>query len=280
MELKRILFKGKISWVISQIIRYFIIAILLTISGVVTAGIGTIIAIIFYKAIQKWIPFNISIHKDIKSLQADEITIKQFFSRYNRKIIYNYIIFGIPILIPIIIFIKILIDIKKIFSATEFEYLEFSIFFGVTTLIIGLLVFHINYFKLAKNYVKLKFPENSEIDEIINKKQSLTRRLNFVNIPKLTNLSKSRLKLLNDKEIIIITILLGTLSFSLVGYLFGKYAFYENGVKVFERSYFEGITNYNAHIEFEVNYTLGIISFITVSGILYIWLSRYTKKKQ
>lgn len=67
---------GKISKFTAQIFHYTVILILLAIAGVGTAGIAGVLGIMYFKFVQKIIPFNISIHKEFLALLKQNIEIE------------------------------------------------------------------------------------------------------------------------------------------------------------------------------------------------------------
>ena len=82
-------------------------------------------------------------------------------------------------------------------------------------------------------------------------------------------LKKYNLKTLNKEEVIVLSIVIGTLLAILFGYIFGETQYYHKNVRV----YYEAVDNYYAF-----NYTLGIASFIICSGISFLYLSKINIK--
>ena len=86
------------------------------------------------------------------------------------------------------------------------------------------------------------------------------------------------LKKLSSDEIIIISIITGTLFALIFGFTFGEtYYYIKSGIRVNEEIYIELNQDYNHYKIFYFNYLIGISFFIIFGGITYIYLNRKRK---
>jgi hypothetical protein len=275
--------KSKILWVSSQILRYTVLAFILTLTGVITAGIGTLILLFFAKTILKLIPFNISLYKDLPKYENEEISKSVFIKKFKRKRLLSYLIYGI---IPLILTIPVCASI--IFLFFESKNLGETIFFGILTLLMWfMLILNHKYYQeinkqynlnilLLHKYIWLKIKsilnnsgKNLSYLQLKQKNSESNFDENSNNkFLKLSNHSKS----LNEKETIIIAIIIGAITFGLMSYIFGSESYYYKDIRINQK---EGST----FIEFELNYMFGIIGFIVSSGLIYLLLSKKEKNK-
>lgn len=278
MTENKIINLGKISHFISQFFRYTVILILLTAVGVGTVGVGALLGLIFFKFIQKFIPFKISINSDFLQLTQQKIDLKKFKNRFIQKLIYNIIIF---------VFILSLAGGIPYLDNSEDKIL-FSVLSGI---FICPLLFQFYYFKIVNDYVKLfkdRFSQNStsikgdmiegKEEESSNSfenrvKDSTTKTLQVISSKNKSNWLKS----LSHNEIIIISLIIGAAIFLLLGYNLGET----------EKIYYNTQSStgsalrikYSSHKEeiFRFNYATAFAGFIISSGISYLLLNKVRK---
>lgn len=106
----------------------------------------------------------------------------------------------------------------------------------------------------------------STINKLKNLKESILKRYKSINL-------KSKLSYLGYAEIIVISLLTGTIIFSLFGYLFGEEQYFnEVGKRIYKS------TDAIKHIK--MNYTFGVIGFILSAGITFLYLKTINKKNK
>lgn len=269
---------GKISHFISQFFRYTVILILLTIIGVGTYGFGVLLGLIFFKFIQKLIPFNISVYNDFLKLSQQKLEVNDFKNKFGKKLIYNFLLF---------IFISSLAGGIPYLNNSEDKIL-FSILSGV---FISFLLFQFYYFIVVNNYVrsnKESFSQNSiSTDEEFIESENIKTSNNFEN--KVKNSTVKTLQFINNKnklnwmkslsqnEVIIVSLIIGAIIFLLLGYGFGDTErIYYNTQS--SRGYSDRIS-YSSHKEdiFKFNYATAFAGFIISSGISYLLLNKIRK---
>lgn len=116
--------------------------------------------------------------------------------------------------------------------------------------------------------------ENKEYNDFSGKLNSpISKIKNFYNNQILVRIKKTEINNLNSDEIIIASIIVGTLIALILGYSFGEtYYFLSDGDR--------GNQEYHSYTEFHFNYVLGIASFIIFGGISYIYLNRKNTKNE
>lgn len=77
----------------------------------------------------------------------------------------------------------------------------------------------------------------------------------------------------NKSEVIIVSIIVGTLAFIIIGYLFGETHYFSVEGNRVSSNY--GSAKYQ---DFDFNYKLGIAGFIITSGLTYLRLNKNTSK--
>ena len=282
MTENKIINLGEVSHFISQFFRYTVILILLTAVGVGTVGFGALLGVIFFKFIQKMVPFKISINNDFSQLIQQKIDLKKFRKKFIIKLIYNIVIF---------VFLLSL--------AGGIPYLDNSedkiLFLVLSGIFICPLLFQFYYFKIVNDYIKLhkdRFSQNllaTNVDMIGGKekeelsksfvnrvKDSTTKTLQFLSSKNKSNWIKS----LSHSEIIIISLIIGAVIFLLLGYNFGETeGIYYNTQK--SRGYSDRIA-YSSHKEevFRFNYATAFAGFIISSGISYMLLNKICKRNE
>lgn len=254
MTEKKIISLGKISQFISEIFRYAIILILLTMGGIGAVGIGVITSVIFFKYIQKAIPFRISINREFLELIQQKMSLKTFKKMFLKKIIYNIIL-----LIIILFAVSIIMDDWITFNREDKIFL--SVVPGV---LVSLLLFQFYYFYTVFDFVSLN---KSTLSQGSFTSEENTE--NASNVFKSSQFIKNNINWLNSlthNEIIIISVIIGILVFLLFGYGFSETVkkFHSNG-------------RYNYVTEF--NFILGFTSFIITSGITYLFLNSKRKNR-
>ncbi len=156
MNENKLIRSGKISQFNTQIFRYTVILILLAIAGVGTAGIAGVLGVMYFKFVQKIIPFNISIHKDFLALLKQNVEIKFLRKQFKKKLIYNIIIFGTLLSIALIILFEVSNSADQIF---------FSILFG-TFIFISL--YQLYCFKLINDFINLISSNHNSKSSIVH----------------------------------------------------------------------------------------------------------------
>jgi hypothetical protein len=131
--------------------------------------------------------------------------------------------------------------------------------------------------RVAKTYPNSKLKvepniANQKYNALSSKVKSSMGNFKFYfNSQILVRFQKIDITKLNSDEIIITSIIIGTVLALIFGYTFGEtYYFLPNGNR--------GDESRNIYEEFHFNYLLGITSFIIIGGITYIYLNRKNKK--
>lgn len=152
MTENKIIRVGKVSQLIIQFFRYAVIVVLLIIVGMGTTGMGAVIGIIFFKSIQRMIPFKISIYSDFLELIQHKIGIEMFKNQFRKKLVYNLT----PLFIAL--FIMYVISVR---------WLEYKILYLIIlSIVICILLFQIYYFKIVGDFVNL----HKENYQLVNEK--------------------------------------------------------------------------------------------------------------
>lgn len=303
MTEQRIISLGKTSQFISQFFRLIVIAILFSIFGIGTAGIGIVISLIIGFSIFKLIPFKTSIYTDFLKLSQQEIDKNIFRNQFRKKLIYNIIIFILTVIPAYFTFLDDFIYSSNIIIIP-------ILVFGV---MISSLIFQFYYFNIVNRFIKhyevifIQKPV-STVDNIVaeyGNSENLenepikTQNFDIENIEKkesidyteliknkladlrqvfnngITRISK-KIKTLNPNEIIILSVAIGAFAFIILGYGFAdieKFG-YVDGEKYYvsrdeEYSDLETVT--------KLNYGLAFPVFIITAGISYLFLN--SKKK-
>jgi|SRR5690554_856274 len=305
MTEQRIISLGKTSQFISQFFRLIVIAILFSIFGIGTAGIGIVISLIIGFSIFKLIPFKTSIYTDFLKLSQQEIDKNVFRNQFRKKLIYNIIIF-------------ILTVIPAYFTFSD-EFIYSSNIIIIPILVFGVmissLIFQFYYFNIVNGFIKhyevtfiqkpistidnivaeYENPENLENEPIKiqsfdteniekqervdytelvkNKLTDLNKVLENSNI--ITRISK-KIKTLNPSEIIILSVAIGAFAFIILGYGFAdieKFGYVDG-----EKYYVSRDAEYSdLETTTKLNYGLAFPGFIITAGISYLFLN--SKKK-
>jgi hypothetical protein len=139
------------------------------------------------------------------------------------------------------------------------------------------------YLSISKR-VKVIFP-NSKLIEFTNikKNNKLCISINAIKNSYVNQVIKKikdvNLKKIDSDEIIIVSIIIGTLFALIFGYNFGEtYYFVKKGIRVNEEIYLELKKDYNHYKMFYFNYLVGISFFVIFGGISYIFLKHKSKK--
>lgn len=263
MKIKdKYLFFERFAKVISLLLIWLILLTLMTAthnnSDKVLSYIAKFILFLIGSGLTKFTFYRYSYEKWKKDLINYESFKKRFLNNLYFLFILNTSIF-------IIYFISLFNQIIKESDMTsDYKLAFFSWFVLISLLSLPNILFL--YFIGKKFIGKNNLPKwlNNLIDFFLKLK------LNFENsklLRKLSNHSKS----LNEKEIIIIAIIIGTITFGLMSYIFGSENYYYKNIRINQK---EGST----FIEFELNYMFGIIGFIVSSGLTYLFLSKKEKK--
>lgn len=142
-------------------------------------------------------------------------------------------------------------------------------------LIFGIWFMYLSVSERVENtYQKVK--DNSDIenknstDFTNNLSVSIDKVKKIYNNQLIAKVKKIDIKNLSLDEIIISSVILGTLITLILGYIFGEtYYFYYDGTRASKRRY--------TYKEFHFNYLIGIASFIIFGGISYIYLNSKSK---
>lgn len=265
---------GKISHFISEIFRYTLILIIFTLVGIGTAGLGFLLGFIFFKFIQKKIPFRTSVYKDYLELTQQKIDVSNLQNRIKRKLGYNVLILAIIASLLFVILWNIQNAEDKIF---------FLVLFGF---MIALVFFQFYYFKsikdfIAKNtefYTKEIIIENENIFEkkILNtSSNSFENNVKDSTIKLLHFLKRKNNLSLSHNEVIITSIIIGTITFLILGYSFGEKQYLDDlGERIAKDRYLRYYKNADFSQSISINYILGFTGFIISTGITYLVLNK------
>ena len=133
--------------------------------------------------------------------------------------------------------------------------------------------------RVKETYSNLTLIANSNVDT--QNRVDFSSRLNllpnkikdFSKKHIIERINKVDIENLSSDEIIISSIILGTLVALILGYYFGEtYYFHNNGNRTDEGDY--------SYEEFHFNYLLGMASLLICGGITYIYLNRKSKKNE
>lgn len=150
---------------------------------------------------------------------------------------------------------------------------------GVNFNKLGLNSFTFFYDKLleVEVYKKSKFLTNKENElEITEDNLENLVKNKTITFLQFTNQLNKRLSKLDKNEIIIISIVIGSIFFIILGYTFGERQYFNGiGKRINQSRYYE-TSDFSTSVS--INYVLGIIGFIITSGISYLYLNSKRKK--
>jgi len=246
--MKKIELLGKLTNFISIFFRYFIYLFIMIFIGVLSGGIGTFLFIILFDTLKKKLPLKTSIYKDYSEYLNNQIDIILLKRKFYKKLKIN---------INITIFISVLAYFSISFSTGK-DKLFFTIFFIATfvLLLIQFIYFYFVYYKVLKVYNEKKASEKKlyKSDIIISSSEKENHTVKSSNT-------------LTHKETIIISIVIGAISYLLASYYFGYYTSYV--VETRNRSLMKKLFHYN----YQIGIPIGIIS----SGIFYLIINKLFK---
>lgn len=279
---------GYFTYIVAQIFRYLTILLVLTPFTMATGGIGGIVGVIFFTLILKLIPFRISLYDNFKKYLLNEIDLNKLHQLYKEKLKYTIILSTIIIISAILILVN---------DDNSQDRLFFSIFFIVLLLLLVPQCKYLNFIKseyIGEN-ILITIPIKDEIKPIntsnkifslynfyfgndsttiVNEKQAENPTVitqvsdNIKNYTKKIEFRNGKIfeKLTSD-EVIIISIIIGSIFCLFAGNIFGETQYFlENG----ERT----TSQYSNYSKIDFNYIIAVISFIVTAGISYIFLNR------
>jgi hypothetical protein len=253
---------GYFTFIISQFFRYLIIIFLMTLTG----GVG----VLFLYFFEKLIPFKISLYPNYKDFIQNKISLNDLYIKWRKKLKYAII------LTSTFFFIYLMIIIN---------YSEFEVVLYTTIFLILLLLF------ISPLFIYLKKIKQEHFEELhfqtSNQETKYGKSNNFIEVLKNKNKNSDKLKkyLLKSKliytktiekltsdEIIIISIILGSITFLIFGNLFGVTQYFDRkGNRIYSE-------DYDGFSKIDFNYVTAIIGFIVITGISYIYLNRKSSK--
>lgn len=154
---------GKVSQFITQFFRYAVIIVLLIIVGMGTTGIGTVIGLIFFKLIQKIIPFKISVYSDFLELIQQKIVTEVFKNEFRKKLTYNLT------LLVLTLFIMYMISDKWI----EYK----TLYLVILSVITCIILFQLYYFKIVSDFIILHKEDIAMSDKFFSKFQKVLHHI-------------------------------------------------------------------------------------------------------
>ena len=266
---------GYFTFIISQIFRYLTVIIVMTLTG----GIG-ILFIYFFLAI---IPFKISLYPNFKEFIQNKINVYDLQKKWKKKLEYAIILTSILLLI----YVLIIVNDSNNESRFYFTIFFFALFLFISPLFIYLKKIKQDYFKdlpvivnitpintSRKKFSLYNFYFDNNTNSISTEKQTKSTTDKSQISENIKNYSKKIafrngkiFEKLSSDEVIIISIIIGSIFCLFAGNIFGETQyFFENG----ERT----TPEYSAYTKIDFNYIIAVISFIITAGISYIFLNR------
>ena len=142
MSESNLLALGKVGYVFSQIFRWTLILLIITLFGVGTSGIGVLLGVIIVYAVKGVIPFNTSCYKELRTWLNSGLTTSHFIVKIKQKLIFN----------RIVIFVLIVLFLLFQFSINSDETLLNVILF---TPFVGMAAFQIWHCKKTAKFVEI-----------------------------------------------------------------------------------------------------------------------------
>ena len=257
---------GYFTFIISQIFRYITVIIVMTLTG----GIG-VLFIYFFLAI---IPFKISLYPNFKEFIQNKISVYDLQKKWKKKLEYAIILTSILLLI----YVLIIVNDSNNESRFYFTIFFFALFLFISPLFIYLKKIKQVYFKdlpiiknikpintSRKKFSLYNFYFDNNTNSISTEKQTENTTDKSQISENIKNYSKKIafrngkiFEKLTSDEVIIISIIIGSICFLISGNVFGEIKYDEE---------------YDKEI-IDFNYITAIISFIVTAGISYIFLNR------
>jgi len=259
---------GKYSLYASSIFRFLAILLILTPFTMATAGIGGIVAIIFYKLILKLVPFRISLYQDYKEYEESKIDLANLYKQWKKKYYYTFYLLA---------FIIISISLILINDDNDKDRIFFTILLIILLLISIPQILFLSYIK--KNIIR-DFKPTVQNNNSKERKSFSLLKFYFDDDIKLENLNlknkfnslsyplNEKAKKLKKEEIIILSIIVGIVIGLIFGYFFGETEYYNYQGKRIMKYKFAKYSNFN------FNYLIGVSSLFISSGFCYIFLNR------
>lgn len=148
MTESKLIFLGKTAYVFSQIYRWLVILLLMTLIGVGSAGIGMLWAVLIVEGLKRAISFNTSCYKEFEAYINKELEALRLIEKIKQKQIFNSIV------LVVLVVIYLIFQFVDGISDTLINIILFTPFFGMV-------LFQMWHCKVTAYFIQMNYKLNN-----------------------------------------------------------------------------------------------------------------------